>query len=209
MNKIIYRELLKDDYDKIKELINEAFGFGKIVKDKKFLDKVLTIYLEDCIVASSFSKVAIKNNEIIGIILGDCKNDNNKLKKFHNILSLALNTIKLSFSSKENKLYLKEFSKITQTYKELISGKESNFQGCIQLFIVTEKCRGLGIGKALIKYACDYMKTMNVKSIYLYTDTICNYGFYDSQNFNRLAEKEIYFNSLNSTLNVFLYGYTF
>lgn len=209
MNKIIYRELLKDDYDKIKELINEAFGFGKIVKDKKFLDKVLTIYLDDCIVASSFSKVAIKNNEIIGIILGDCKNDNNKLKKFHNILSLVLNTIKLSFSSKENKLYLKEFSKITQTYKELISGKESNFQGCIQLFIVTEKCRGLGIGKALIKYTCDYMKTMNVKSIYLYTDTICNYGFYDSQNFKRLAEKEIYFNSLNSTLNVFLYGYTF
>ncbi|MGG7165619.1 GNAT family N-acetyltransferase [Clostridium ihumii] len=209
MNKIIYRELLKDDYDKIKELINEAFGFGKIVKDKKFLDKVLTIYLEDCIVASSFSKVAVKNDEVIGIILGDCKNDNNKLKKFHNILSLALNTIKLSFSSKENKLYLKEFSKITQTYKELISGKESNFQGCIQLFIVTEKCRGLGIGKALIKYTCDYMKTMNVKSIYLYTDTICNYGFYDSQNFKRLAEKEIYFNSLNSTLNVFLYGYTF
>ena len=50
---------------------------------------------------------------------------------------------------------------------------------------------------------------MNVQSIYLYTDTRCNYKFYDSQNFKRLNEKEIYFNSLKERLNVFLFGYEF
>ena len=61
----------------------------------------------------------------------------------------------------------------------------------------------------MIKYLSDYMKSMDVKSLYLFTDSRCNYGFYDSQNFNKLNEKEIYFNYVDAKLNVFLYGYNF
>lgn len=60
-----------------------------------------------------------------------------------------------------------------------------------------------------MNYLYDYMRTMDVKSMYLYTYIICNYKFYDSQNFKCLNEKEIYFDSVQSKLNVFLYGYNF
>jgi hypothetical protein len=60
-----------------------------------------------------------------------------------------------------------------------------------------------------IKYLFSYMKSMGVESLYLYTDSRCNYGFYDSQNFKRLDEKEIYLNSIKSELNVFLYSFNF
>lgn len=80
-------------------------------------------------------------------------------------------------------------------------------QGCIQLFIVSKESRGLGVGKALVSHLSYYMKTMNVKSLHLYTDTRCNYGFYDSQNFKRLNEKELYFDSIKTNLNIFLYSY--
>ncbi|GAB6168849.1 hypothetical protein JCM1393_13090 [Clostridium carnis] len=209
MNKVIYRDLVKDDYNHVKELIGEAFGFNEFIKDKKFLDLILNIYLQDCILASSFSKVAEKNNTVIGFILGDAKKDKNHLRKPHNILSIVLTGLKIFLSSKENKTSLKEFSKINDAYKEIIQGKKDNFQGCIQLFIVSKESRGLGVGKALITHLSNYMRSMNVKSLYLYTDTRCNYGFYDSQNFKRLNEKEIYFNSVKSKLNVFLYGYNF
>lgn len=131
------------------------------------------------------------------------------LRKLSNILSWVSSGTKLAFSSKENKNAIKEFSKVSQTYKEIIQGKEDDFQGCIQLFIVSEESRGLGVGKTLIKYLSNYMIDMKVNSIYLYTDTRCNYGFYDSQNFNRLNEKEIYFDTIPSSLNIFLYGYKF
>ncbi|PEA81941.1 GNAT family N-acetyltransferase [Bacillus pseudomycoides] len=209
MDKVIYRSLVKEDYESVKELIGEAFGFTEFIKDKKFLDSILNIYLQSCILGSSFSKVAEKNNKIIGVILGDSKKDKNRLKKAYNTLSLAYTMLKVFMTNKKNKKFIKEFSEVQDTYKELIQGKEDDFQGCIQLFIVSGESRGLGVGKALMKHLFHYMKSMDVKSLYLYTDTRCNYGFYDSQNFERINEKEIDFDSMKASLNIFLYRYNF
>ncbi|MDM5156977.1 GNAT family N-acetyltransferase [Bacillus sp. DX1.1] len=209
MDEVIYRGLVKEDYESVKELIGEAFGFNEFIKDSKFLDSILNIYLQSCILGSSFSKVAERNNKIIGVILGDSKKDKNRLKKAHNTLSLAYTMLKVLMANKENKKFIKEFSKVQDTYKELIQGKEDDFQGSVQLFIVSGESRGLGVGKALMNHLSNYMKSTDVKSLYLYTDTRCNYGFYDSQNFERKNEKEIYFDSIQAKLNVFLYCYNF
>ncbi|MGL5507140.1 MAG: GNAT family N-acetyltransferase [Paraclostridium sp.] len=208
MKEVIYRELIKDDYNQVKKLICEAFGFDEFIKDPKVLDSILTVYLQGCIFDSSFSKVAVKNNQVIGIILGKANNDKKNIRKLHNSFSYLNNIIKLALCGSENKKLIKEFSKVTSTYKDIIKGKEDSFQGCIQLFIVSKESRGLGIGKSLVASLFEYMKFMNVNSLYLYTDTRCNYGFYDSQNFNRLCEKEINFNAMDASLNVFLYSYT-
>lgn len=209
MKEIIYRDLVKEDYPAIKNLINEAFGFDDFVKDKKFLDLLLNVYLQDCILASTYSRVAEKDSKIIGLILGSAEKDKKKIRKPHNYLSLAATFSRLIFVSKENRKTLKEFTKIQKVYNELIEGKKDSFQGCIQLFIVSKESRGLGVGKSLLAQLSNYMKNMMVKSLYLYTDTRCNYGFYDSQNFKRLGEKEMEFDSVQDKLDVFLYGYTF
>lgn len=209
MSKVIYRNLQKSDYERIKELICEAFGFSNFVKDIKLLDSVLDFYLKDCIEESSFSKIAEKDNIVIGIILGNAKKDKNRLEKYDNNLNKDHIELELIKANKENRGAIKEFSKIKDTYGELIKGKEDYFEGSIQLFIVSKESRGLGIGKTLINYLFAYMKELSVKSIYLYTDTRCNYGFYDSQNFNRLNTKEICFDSIKSKFDVFLYSYNF
>ncbi|HDX9589348.1 TPA: GNAT family N-acetyltransferase [Bacillus pseudomycoides] len=209
MNQVIYRSLVKEDYAAVKNLIGEAFGFNEFIEDKQFLDSVLNIYLQSCILGSSFGKVAEKDNKIIGVILGDSQHDKNRLKKAHNTLSIAYSMLKVLMANKENKKFMKEFIKVQDIYKELIQGKEDDFQGCIQLFIVSGESRGLGVGKALMKQLYDYMNSMDVKSLYLYTDNRCNYGFYDSQNFERINEKEIHVDSMKANLNVFLYCYDF
>lgn len=209
MEKVLYRSLTREDYKTIKYLINKAFGFDEFLKDDAFLDSALNIYLQECILSSNFSKVAVKNNKVIGIILGSAKNDKNKLRKPFNYLSALASLLKIAFAKKENKKDLKEFSKIQNIYNEMIKDKENEFQGCIQLFIVSEESRGLGVGKALLNQLFNYMTSMKVTSLYLYTDTRCNYGFYDSQNFKRLMEKELKFQVVPETLKIFLYGYTF
>ncbi|WP_270506088.1 GNAT family N-acetyltransferase [Paraclostridium sordellii] len=209
MKRVIYRNILYSDYEIIKQLIGDAFGFTEFIKDKELLDIALSGYLQDCILDSSFSKVAQIDDKVIGFILGNAKKDKNRISNCGNPLNFNNNEIDLMISNEENKNLLKEFSKITDTYKELIKKKENTFQGCVQLFVVSEKSRGLGVGKNLIKHLFDYMKSMDVKSLYLFTDTRCNYGFYDSQNFNRIDEKEVYFDSIGSSLNIFLYSYNF
>lgn len=207
MCEVKYRNLTKEDYETIKVLINEAFGFDAFIKDNELLDAVLTIYLHECICDSSFSKVAEKNNKVIGVILGNSIKDKNNFKNCSNDIITNPNKLTSILGKSENIKTLKEFSKITDSYKEIIEGKKDMFQGCIQLFIVSSESRGLGVGKSLLKYLFEYMKNMSVESLYLFTDTRCNYGFYDSQNFIRKNEKEITFQSFDEKLKVFLYGY--
>ena len=209
MDNLTYRELTKKDHERVKELICDAFGFGEFTEDKKFLDSILNIYLHSCILDSSFSKVAVKDNKVIGVILGSANKDKNRLPKSRSILVAASSFFKIMIASKENKKLFKAFIKIQDVYKEIIQGKQDSFQGCIQLFIVSEESRGLGVGKTLIKYLSNYMQSLEVASMYLFTDTRCNYGFYDSQNFKRLNEREIYFDSTQEKLKIFLYGYDF
>lgn len=209
MSKIIYRDLIKDDYNTVKKMICDAFGFKDFIKDTKYLDSLLTLYLQSCILESSFSKVAVKDKKVIGIILGNSKNKKSSLKKAYNNFSFISSGFKVIFANKENRKSFKEFMKVQNAYNEIIKGKKNNFDGCIQLFIVSEECRGFGVGKKLLNYLFDYMKSSNVKSLYLYTDTRCNYGFYDSHNFKRINEKEVLFDSFNEKLDVFLYSYSF
>ncbi len=207
MSEVIYREIMKDDYDRIKELIDEAFGIHDLIQDNKFLDVILNLYLQSCILGSSFSKVAVKNNRVIGIILGKAQKDKHRLAKTHNLLSVANTFFKIITANKENKKAVKELTKVQNTYKEIIQGKEGDFQGYIELFIVSGESRGLGVGKTLMHHLSDYMRSMDVESIYVYTDNRCNYGFYESQNFKRLNEKEIFLDSVQNKLLIFLYGH--
>ncbi len=55
-NKVMYRELRKGDYEIIKELIGDAFGFSEFIKDPNFLNLVLNSYLQKCILDSSLVK---------------------------------------------------------------------------------------------------------------------------------------------------------
>lgn len=208
MNPIIYRCVQKEDYPQLKALINEAFGFDDFISNPKFLNDVLEIYLQECILSSTYSQVAVCEQKIIGIILGSAKSDSRSLRKIHNYRSYILTGLKLIFSTSENKQALKEYSKISTTYKEFLKGRNNQFGGCLQLFIVSKEARGLGLGKTLLARLLTYMKQLNVASFYLYTDTRCNYGFYDYHQFQRLETKQIYFKSDDMTLDVFLYGYT-
>lgn len=208
MEKVMYRELIKEDYNRIKELICDAFGFNEFIKDPSVLDSILTVYLQGCIFDSSFSRVAVKNGQVIGIILGKANSDNRNISKLHNTFTYLTNIIKLALCRKESKKLIKEFSKVTNTYKDIIRGKEDSFQGCIQLFIVSKESRGLGVGKSLVSSLFEYMNHMNVNALYLYTDTRCNYGFYESQRFKRINEQEIHFDAMDASLNIFLYSYT-
>lgn len=206
-SEVIYREIMKDDYESIKILINEAFGIHDLIQDQKFLNVILDLYLQSCIRSSSFSKVAVKNNRVIGIILGKAKEDKHRLAKTHNIVQLTNTLFKIIMANKKNRQAAKELMKVQSTYTALMQGKEGDFQGFIELFIVSNESRGLGVGKTLLHHLSNYMRGMDVKSIYVYTDNRCNFGFYDSQNFKRLAEKEIVLGTNRIGLLVFLYGY--
>ena len=70
-------------------------------------------------------------------------------------------------------------------------------------------CRGKGIGKKLFQSAMNYINDEKLKEFYLFTDTSCNYGFYEHQGMVRRCEKEHVFNIEGQTakMKFFIYDY--
>lgn len=71
--------------------------------------------------------------------------------------------------------------------------------------IVGKEAQGLGIGKALVDDFISYAIHGNENAVYVQTDILCNYGFYEHQGFEQLDSTKIALNDDQITL--FLYQY--
>ena len=88
----------------------------------------------------------------------------------------------------------------------MIEVQKKIFTGHIELLIVKKEAQGLGVGKALVDGFISYAVHGNENAVYVQTDTLCNYGFYEHQGFERLDSTEIALNG-DDQITLFLYQY--
>ena len=62
------------------------------------------------------------------------------------------------------------------------------------MFALSPEYRGLGIGKKLFQCLLNYMQSEGIKEFYLYTDTSCNFGFYEHQGMKRQQQHKQFVN---------------
>lgn len=210
MNKITYREIRKADFESIKNIINESFGLYRYVDNPSVLKSFLNVYLQSCLSEKTFSCVAEKEGKVIGVILGQAKCDYKYFAHLGPIFAMAFHTVAMACKARIYKNNNSDYKRMHQIYHELRSSSGQEFDGVLTLFAVTADCRGLGVGKELVRRLLDYQKNRNTKNIYLYTDSTCNYGFYDNQGFKRLGEKTMQITREHKqvSMDVYLYGYT-
>lgn len=209
MKNLVYRNLETKDFESIQNLICETFNFNNFISNKTILKEVLRLYFEESLMESSFAQVVTNNQGVIGFIFAKAKNDFTNYSQLLNIDANQKTKIDFSSLTQQDIDEITEFIKIKETYFDHLTHNSNNFQGNINLFAVSKEARGIGIGKNLLKNTFEYMKNQSVSSLYLFTDTRCNYGFYDVQSFERLSEKNVYIKTISSDINTFLYSYTF
>lgn len=209
MNEIRYRKIKKEDYKAVQSMINHSFGLYKYINNEKVLNTLLKVYLQSCLAEKTFSCVAEKDGEVVGIILGQAKRDYKLLPHLPNILAMAYFNIVMSLQAVWYKEKVKDYKNMHQIYHELLKDRKNEFDGVLTLFAITENCRGFGVGKKLLSKLNAYLKEKGTNQIYLFTDSTCNYGFYDSQGFERVEERDLEVTSEHKRkkLNVFLYKY--
>ena len=67
--------------------------------------------------------------------------------------------------------------------------------------------RGEGVGEGLYEEGMRYLSYSGVANFYLFTDTSCNYGFYEHQGLKRRVQrqKEVVVNGMKQGMNFFIY----
>lgn len=83
------------------------------------------------------------------------------------------------------------YKKLDAIYEELLAPFKDYFDLGLVFLVLDAKTQGFGIGKKLYLYVQDYLKAQNCKHTYVYTDTWCNYKFYEALGFSLKAKSQI------------------
>ena len=202
---ITFREYQKEDFQALENVIRKTWHYDDLCSPKT-AQKLARVFLSSCLTNYTFSCVALNAGVPVGIILV-----NNKAK--HKCpLGLRIQQIKALtalFLSKEGRGVFKIFENVSGIDKELLQECGIKYPAELALFAVDDSCRGKGIGEQLFQSALEYINQEKLDKFYLFTDTSCNYGFYEHQGMVRRKEKEHRFDVKGQTakMNFFIYDY--
>ncbi len=202
---IIFREFQKEDSKIIEEIIIEAWNYNQLCSPKT-AHKMAKVFLSSCLTNQTYTQVALLNNQPIGVIMAKDSKSHKcplkyKIKQANAIISLYL--------SKEGRETSKIFSSVSEIDKELLKESQKEYEGELAFFAISSQARGHGIGKKMFSDVLDYMKSKDVNNFYLFTDTTCNYGFYEHQGMTRRNEKSQSFliKGKETKMTFFIYDY--
>jgi len=76
--------------------------------------------------------------------------------------------------------------------------------GELRLLIVSKNCKGMGLGRMLLKKAARILDDSGMEGLFFYTDTECNIGFYDHLGAFSVGHKDV--PCMNDMITVYGYG---
>ena len=203
------RDVCIEDVATIKEAINEVWDFASILGSKAVLDATLSFYFNQVMYRSTYGRVAIMNGEVLGVIFGYIKGEAPQYRHLLQDISEITMTLMMATDEERNGLY-EYFSKQTAVYGELIDGLESDYDGSLEFIVLSRVAQGKGVGRLLWENLKTHFEGCGITKIYVYTDTDCNYGFYDHLGFSCRRSKEVVydFEGVEYTPKNFMYEMT-
>lgn len=210
MGIITYRPIRKEDHAHVEDIICKVFSLDAYITNAKLLEAVKTQYLYSCLSEATYTCIAEKEGQTVGVIMGNAKSDYSAIKHFPYLVKDLWYGMKIALYGRKYKKQAAGYKDIHTIYREFSGKHKGEFDGVLTLFAVNQDCRGFGIGKTLLEYLLNYLEKQEVKHIYLYTDTTCTYEFYERRGFERMESKELRMEHGGKPfqMEVFLYGYS-
>jgi len=210
MKEIMVRDVKEEDFPEIKEIIDETWEYSDLFDDENSLDAALGLYFNQVLYGCSFGKAAVLDGKVIGVIFGYVNGDTPKYRMMQEDNSEYILTL-LNMPEGERKNINEYMSKLHYTYEKLLNGKKASYDGTLDFLILSKDARGLKIGRKLWDELAVYFKKNDVKSIYVFTDTECNFGFYEHLGFSRKGQQDVtyIFDDEPFEATIFLYDYQF
>lgn len=182
---ITFRAYEKQDAPYLENIIRKTWNYD-LFSSPKVAKQMAKLYLASCLANQTYTKVALIDDTPVGIIMAkNIKSHKNKLTYVWSQLVAGAQV----FRSKEGRKTANLFAGINDVDEKLLEERHKNYEGELAFFAVSEECRGTGIGKKLYHMVVDYFIQEGIQEFYLYTDSSCNYGFYEHQGMVRCGEK--------------------
>lgn len=109
----------------------------------------------------------------------------------------------------ESRAVMRFFGSVSTIDQALIAESDHHYDGEIAFFAIAAVARGQGLGRRLFTSARQYLRKRGVDNCYLFTDTSCNYPFYEHVGLTRRASRNrtMKVGDEQSTMTFFLYDF--
>lgn len=205
MNQIEFRQVTRADYAKLETLIRKTWG-SKASYPAPIERALRKINLYHYLSEQNYNCLAIWQGEIVGVILGRSEHLPYLPGKLRYLAPLLWNKAKL-LACPNGRRILRNHLAEARADRALLCSAKKEFDSELVLFITDPSMQRHGIGSALLQRFYQFMRQNGCQNIYLFTDTSCNYGFYQRKGYRRIAEKCVCYQSANGPKkeNHFLY----
>jgi ribosomal protein S18 acetylase RimI-like enzyme len=182
------RALRKEDIHGCILVVDDVWKFSEIFHPEQLAEIFLELYTLGSLSDSNFNFVVEENNSIVGFIFGKTKNGELYKTKYSGLMGqfrIIFNLFRINGVSLKNKF---EYLKMMNIHELNRFNAEPDRKYEVNLFAVSEKMQGRGVGKKLMNVFIDKCKCDGVKRITLDTDEECNYKFYEHFGYKKIAE---------------------
>lgn len=200
---IVFREYQQTDSAALEAVIRQTWHYDELCSPKTAA-KLAQVYLYACLANQTYTQVALADGVPVGIIMGkNCRTHRCplrlRMKTLASVISLCI--------TGEGRKVLKIFGCVESIDKELLKRSGKDYMGELAFFAVDSSRRNQGIGTKLFQKTAEYFVSEGIREFYLFTDTSCNYRFYEHQGMVRRGEKEHTFKHENQIgkMTFFLY----
>lgn len=173
-----FRAMQDSDLDTMAQIVERVWDMDALCGGKKAGRFMSREYLWKTLGHSTGAQVAIWDGEVAGFLA------------YRETTSPYLLLPNMASEEKQQGMEILSMRRRMEEYDglctALLEKSGYTFDGEITLFAVAPKWQGRGIGSALFERARAYF---NSRSFFLYTDTGCNYRFYDTHGLRCLAQQ--------------------
>lgn len=214
-DEVYIRRLRRADYPALVELIRQTWYADQTDGDTGGHEpadrarrhsvawRLAAIDAHDCLARATHAAVAEQNGRIIGVILGSVPAKVTRMQILRHRwqqASLALPML----ANRAGRNGLREQLAILHADRALIQTTGNDYQAEIVLFLVSPEAKGQGVGGRLFAHMLDRFHALGIRQYFLFTDTTCDYGFYEHKGLERMAAETLSL-APGETLNCFLY----
>lgn len=201
-DEVYIRRLRRADYPALVELIRQTWYADQTDGDTGGHEpadrarrhsvawRLAAIDAHDCLARATHAAVAEQNGRIIGVILGSVPAKVTRMQILRHRwqqASLALPML----ANRAGRNGLREQLAILHADRALIQTTGNDYQAEIVLFLVSPEAKGQGVGGRLFAHMLDRFHALGIRQYFLFTDTTCDYGFYEHKGLQRAGVRNL------------------
>ena len=210
MSEIVIRDITQSDIPAIKAVVREVWAWEEFFEDDAVIEACVAIYFAPVLHEATFGRVALLDGKVVGVVFGAVDGQPPRYK--HLLEDLTPHVLLMMQADERDRLgFCQYLTKLGATYKALISGIEDEYDGALDFLVLSRSAQGKGVGKQLWLALKEHLEAKSATKVYLYSDSDCNFGFYESQGFVRRSKMGMHavYDGEEEVTEQYLYEYRF